>query len=557
MRVFRAVVAEIPENLKSLLMMTVLSAITATFFVWLVSSVAQATEGRVEARQLLMFVITVALFAVTHKYTLVTASEDAERLIHKLRIRVFDLVRRTDLVTVEKIGHAKLQGVLTQDTQSLAQILPMLVIGFQQAVMLLFLGGYLAWLSPVAFGLAFGLSGLAVAVRFARIKALDTQMRSADAAEGAVFKGLSELLHGFKEVRMSAPRADGLTGALAGSSRDARESNSALKAQWGKNYAVMEGMLYSLTGLMVFVVPLFASGYNDVILPATIAVLFISGPVSTVSFVTPMLTQAELALESIDETLELLRAAAHASEDEVSGKLERMPASIALGGAVLSYRDEDGHTLFKVGPVAAEFRAGEVAFITGGNGSGKSTLLRMLTGLIPLDEGDILADGSPLATNQMQDYRDRISAVFSDYHLSRRLYGIGGPDPDRFRGLLDRLNLSGKVTLCDGAFSTVDLSAGQRKRLAFLVTELEDKPVIVLDELAAEQDPQFRRFYYEEILPDLKARGKMVVCVTHDDRWYRIADRIYHMNEGLIDEVRINAGDRWEVRKTEDRDPDS
>jgi putative pyoverdin transport system ATP-binding/permease protein len=297
MRLFPTVLREIPENLKSLLLMNILSAVAAVSLVGLVSAAAQsAATGRISARLLLMFAITVMLFHVTQNYTLVKASQDTERLIHKLRIRLFDLVRRTDLVTVDRIGHASLQGVLTQDTQVLAQVLPMLVIGFQQAVMLLFLAAYLAWLSPLACILAFGLASLAVAVRFARIRALRKLMQSAAADEGRVFNGLTELLHGFKEVRMSGPRADGVTGELAYASNESRTTNALLKAQWGRNYAVIEVMLYSLIGLMVFIVPLFVAGYHAVILPATFAVMFIAGPVSTVSFVTPLLTQAELAL---------------------------------------------------------------------------------------------------------------------------------------------------------------------------------------------------------------------------------------------------------------------
>jgi len=540
MRLFHHVGREIPENLKSLLLMNILSAIAAISFVALVSAAVQeAAAGRISARLLLMFAITVMLFHVTYIYTLVTASQDTERLIHKLRVRLFDLVRRTDLVTVEQIGHASLQGVLTQDTQILAQVLPMLVIGFQQAVMLLFLAAYLAWLSPLACILAFGLAGLVVAVRFKRVKALRTFMQSAAAAEGRVFDGLTELLHGFKEVRMSGPRADGVTGALADASNTSRTANALLKAQWGRNFAVIESMLYSLIGLMVFVVPLFVAGYHEVILPATLAVMFIAGPVYTISFVTPLVTQAELALENIEKMQERLGAAAEAAACETAGKLGKDPLSLALNDAALSYRDKEGRPLFTLGPITAEFHAGQITMITGGNGSGKSTLLRLLTGLIPLDAGSLLADGVPLATDQMQDFRDRISAIFSDYHLSRRLYRISDPDPARIHNLLERLDMHHKVTVRDGAFSTIDLSTGQRKRLAFVVAELEDKPVIVLDEWAADQDPHFRRIFYEELLPDLKARGKIVICVTHDDRWFHLADRIYRMNEGRIEEVRV------------------
>jgi putative pyoverdin transport system ATP-binding/permease protein len=539
MRIFHTVLREIPENLKPLAWMNIISALSVVLIVGLVSAAVQeAAKGQISARLLIMFAISVILFHITQNYTLVKASQDTERLIHKLRIRVFDLVRRTDLVTVDQIGHKSLQGVLTQDTQVLAQVLPMLVIGLQQSVMLLLLAVYLAWLSPLACLLAFGLAGMAVAVRFKRIKAMRKLMQSAADDEGRVFDGLTELLHGFKEMRMSKPRADGVTGALAHASNASRTTSSLLKAQWGRNYAVIEVMLYCLVGLMVFVVPLFVTGYHTIILPATFAVMFIAGPVSTVSFVMPLVTQAELALENIETMQEKLAAAAEATAGEAIGTLKNDPVSIALKDATLSYRDEEGCPLFTVGPATVEFHAGQITFVTGGNGSGKSTLLRLLTGLIPLDSGCLLADGVPLETCQMQDYRDRISAIFSDYHLSRRLYCIDNPDPARIQSLLERLDMHNKVTVHDGAFSTIDLSTGQRKRLAFVVSELEDKQVIVLDEWAADQDPHFRRIFYEELLPDLKARGKIVICVTHDDRWFHLGDRIYQMNEGRIEEVR-------------------
>lgn len=539
MRIFHTVVREIPEHLKSLLLMNILSAISVVAFVGLVSTAAQtAATGQVSARLLLMFAITVALFHVTHIYTLVTASQDTERLIHKLRIRLFDLVRQTDLVTVNRIGHAKLQGVLTQDTQFLAQVLPLLVIGFQQAVMLLFLAVYLAWLSPLACALAFGLAGLTVVVRFARVNTLRASMQAASAAEGRVFDGLTDLVHGFKEVRMSAPRADGLIRNLAEESAASRATNTLLKAQWGRNFAVIEAMLYSLIGLMVFVVPLFAAGFHQVVLPTTIAVLFIAGPVGTLCFVTPMVTQAELALENVERMEEELAAVAETMAGETIGTLNAPPVTIALNNAELSYRDAEGCPRFTVGPLTAEFHAGQITFITGGNGSGKSTMLRLLTGLIPLDTGNLVVNQVPIATCQMQDYRDGISAIFSDFHLSRRIYCLDDPDPARINALLERLEMQDKVTIANGAFSTIALSTGQRKRLAFVVAELEDKPIIVLDEWAADQDPHFRRLFYEQLLPDLKARGKIVICVTHDDRWFHLADQLYYMEEGRIEAIR-------------------
>jgi putative ATP-binding cassette transporter len=226
----------------------------------------------------------------------------------------------------------------------------------------------------------------------------------------------------------------------------------------------------------------------------------------------------------------------HVMAEPVAEPLRR-PAAIALRDATFTYEDGEGTSVFTVGPLSAEFHAGEITFVTGGNGSGKSTMLRLLTGLIPLPPGKgvLLVDGEPANADRMQDYRDQISAIFSDYHLSRWLHGVPDTDQTRVSELLGRLEMQDKVTVRDGAFSTVDLSTGQRKRLALVVAWLEDKPVIVLDEWAADQDPQFRRFFYEELLPELKALGKIVICVSHDDDWFKLADRHYEMRDGRIE----------------------
>jgi putative ATP-binding cassette transporter len=375
---------------------------------------------------------------------------------------------------------------------------------------------------------------MALVVRFSRMVSLGKLMQESFKAELAVFDGLTDLLRGFKEVRMSEHRADGVLRDVGTVSAEARRVNTDTKRQWGWEFALLQSLFYALVGLMVFFVPLFTTNYHEVVVQATIVTLFIVGPVGTLAYVTPMVSQTEFALANIEAMTERLRTAADDAPDESARPLDRAPSSIALRDAIFSYKGEGGASLFKVGPLSAEFRAGEITFITGGNGSGKSTMLRLLTGLIPLDVGGLLADGESVDADQMQGYRDRISAIFSDYHLSRRLYGLADVESARVHRLLERLEMEDKVSVCDGAFSTVALSSGQRKRLALVVALLEDKRVIVLDEWAAGQDPHFRRVFYETLLPELKAEGKIVICVTHDDRWFGLADHVLQMDEGLF-----------------------
>lgn len=537
MRLFALIRAEAPRNLRAMALMSALAAVSIATMLWVVGTATQvAAQGAPSLRLLIMFVLSVTLFAVTHIYVANTASRDIEAIIDRLRVRLFDDIRRSDLTTVEAIGRATLQDALVNDTQTLARTLPMLVIGAQQAALLLFLGVYLLILSPAACVLAFGFGAAILAVRLTRMRALSVASRAAKASERRVFDGLTDLLRGFKEVRMSRARAADLLAGVTLDSAESAATNSATKARWGWEFAVLQTLFYALVGLMVFVAPFLAKDYWQVVVPVTISALFMVGPLGTVAQVAPLVGETELALAHIDSLRDRLRPE---PVEPASATDADAPRSIGLRDAVFSYRDAEGRALFSAGPLSADFPAGQIVFVTGGNGSGKSTMLKLLTGLLPLEAGELLLDDRPVEPSERQAYRDLISTVFSDYHLSRRLHGIPRPDPEDVRDWLDRLRMTGKTDLEDGVFSTIDLSSGQRKRLAFLVAQLERKPVIVLDELAADQDAEMRRMFYEQILPDLKARGGIVICATHDERWFHLADRIYHMDEGRLEAVSV------------------
>jgi putative ATP-binding cassette transporter len=181
-------------------------------------------------------------------------------------------------------------------------------------------------------------------------------------------------------------------------------------------------------------------------------------------------------------------------------------------------------------------------FIIGGNGSGKSTLLKLLTGLYRPSGGCLLVDGVPVLWRDIQRYRELVSIIFSDFHLFQRLYGLPDVDEKSVNSLLDTMQLLGKTSFDRGCFSTLELSTGQRKRLALIVALLEDRPIIVFDEWAADQDPEFRRYFYEVLLKDLKKRGKTVIAVTHDDHYFQHCDKLVKMDLGAIEFVREPAG---------------
>jgi putative ATP-binding cassette transporter len=181
------------------------------------------------------------------------------------------------------------------------------------------------------------------------------------------------------------------------------------------------------------------------------------------------------------------------------------------------------------------FRRGELVFVVGGNGSGKSTLAKIVTGLYPPEAGRILLDGREITDANRDEYRQLFSTVFADYHLFESLLGMHSPELDlQAEEYLTQLHLNQKVKITDGRISTTALSSGQRKRLALLTAYLEDRPFYVFDEWAADQDPLFKEIFYRQLLPELKSRGKTILVITHDDRYFDAADRILKLDYGQL-----------------------
>jgi putative ATP-binding cassette transporter len=214
---------------------------------------------------------------------------------------------------------------------------------------------------------------------------------------------------------------------------------------------------------------------------------------------------------------------------------------------VFSYVDRFSEKAFTIGPIDFTLRSGELVFITGGNGSGKSTFLRVLAGLYPPDSGEITLNGMRINDHTRDTYRSLMSGIFFDYHLFQRLYGMSEADPAEVDRLLTLFRLEDKTGLSDGEFRTLDLSGGQRRRLALIVSLLEKRPILLLDEWTAEQDPEFRRKFYDELLPEMMRSGATIVVITHDDRYLdelKLPARRIRMDEGrIVEERSMHNGD--------------
>ena len=300
-------------------------------------------------------------------------------------------------------------------------------------------------------------------------------------------------------------------------------------------------VFFALLGLVLFVLPPMMEIGLQTLRGYVLVLIYMLVPLESLLGVIPTFSRARIALSKADDLgLSLERQLTKpVATDIATTAPEKLPwGNLSLTSVCWNYNGGEGEDGFQLGPIDLSFETGQVIFIIGGNGSGKTTLAKLLVGLYSASSGRIALETKTIDDSSRESYRENFSAVFGDFFLFDTLLGMeDGPELDeRALKYLQLLELEHKVQVSDGRFSTLDLSQGQRKRLALVTAYLEDRPVYFFDEWAADQDPQFKRVFYYELLPELKSRGKTVFVISHDDRFFDVADRIVKLDSGRVDE---------------------
>ena len=363
-------------------------------------------------------------------------------------------------------------------------------------------------------------------------------MREAAQWENRMYDRLSDVLDGFKEVRLNRPRSDALFDHAVEVSRTAANIKIRTQAETYRRMVMLQTSLYILLGSVAFVVPLFSTTPGSVTKAVT-ALVFIVGACSGLVQSIPIIAAANSAADRLAR-LEVKLSGITSLSDEISPEPAKKFTKIEVRDVQFHYPGKTADTPFKVGPFNFTLNAGDLVMLTGGNGSGKSTFMKILAGFYRPSEGELLLDGTPVEGERYEEYRSLITAIFPDFHLFQRLYGIDDPDPAELTEMLTQYKLLEKTKLSHGEFRTTELSSGQRRRLALIVAQLEQRPLLMLDEWAADQDPEFRRKFYFEFLPAMHRAGITVVAISHDDRYIDEMDvpiRRLRMDEGRFTEL--------------------
>jgi putative pyoverdin transport system ATP-binding/permease protein len=521
-----------------IVVISVLSGIVNGFAVSLAISAAKKLEpGKLQIREFLLFAIALVAFWISKEYVLNRTTAIVEGIIRDIRMRIMRSIRTTNLMVFEKMNRGRIYSVLSTDAMTLSLSSGAIINATSSACMLAFVIVNIGFLSVYALGITVIFITTAVYLYILKSKTVNSELAAASRLENEFFENLNGLLYGYKELKLSRAKNNDFFNADLW---NVITSTASLRTKTGKtmNQSVLIGqsfLLFTVAGIL-FLLPNLKPDDVAIVVPVVAIVLFAAGPIGDIVVAIPALARANTAIDNIYALEKDLKQNQNETEifAESQPLVEEPFESIECSGLSFAYPHTpgNGHDAFQIQPFDFRIDAGEIVFVVGGNGSGKSTFLKLLTALYEPAAGTISWNGRPVTADRLASYRNLFTPIFTDFHIFKRILGVPNLDENKVRELIARMDLVGKTDVENQRLTHTDLSTGQKKRLALILAKLDNRPVYIFDEWAADQDPMFRRFFYTQLLPEIKSQGHTVIAVTHDDSYFAHADRVLKMEYG-------------------------
>ncbi|MDR6946316.1 putative ATP-binding cassette transporter [Pseudomonas sp. 2957] len=458
-----------------------------------------------------------------------------QHIIAKLRKELGEKVLSAPIDQIERYRSHRLIPVLTHDVDTISDFaFAFAPLAISMTVTLGCLG-YLAMLSWPMFLMMLVAIAIGTTIQaIARAKGMRGFYAARD-SEDELQKHYNAIAEGAKELRIHRPRRQRMF--VAGIQKTAekicdtqiRSINTFVIA---KSFGSM--LFFVVIGMALALQSLWPSADKAVMSGFVLVLLYMKGPLEHLISTLPIISRAQIAFRRIAELSEQFSSPEPHLLLQDQGSKPAAVNSLELRNVRYAFPPVEGSEPFRLGPVNLRIEQGDIVFIVGENGCGKTTLIKLLLGLYAPTEGEIRVNDKPITAVNRDDYRQNFTTIFADYYLFDDLVQGDREVPQDATRYLERLEIAHKVSVRDGAFSTTDLSTGQRKRLALVNAWLEERPVLVFDEWAADQDPTFRRIFYTELLPDLKRLGKTIIVISHDDRYFDVADQLVRMEAGKV-----------------------
>jgi putative ATP-binding cassette transporter len=494
-----------------------------------------AETRQVSFRALIIFALSLAAYYITQKWGGELVASSMQRGLISIERRITDKLRRMDYAAFSETDPEHIYAAVGGDKYGAVMAARFLLSALSSIVVVLLTGVYLCTVSiPGAL-----LVGATLVLVLKLRKIIDEKVAARAAEDGEATdkftSSIKDILEGFNELKMNRRRSDELFEseiAPASEKKSLRQLTSELLRM--QSSILEQVTLFMPLGLTLFLLPAITEIEPNNLVKIISITLIVIWPAYMLVQIGPVSTAAASTIGRLQEVEKKLDAASLEPET-VDGVYPTPPSftdKIVCENLTYEYKMREGDKEpFKLSIPELHLSEGELVVMRGGNGSGKSTFMRLLAGLTIPSGGTITVDGVDKTEIGDANYRALFSLVMTDFHLFDKLYGMPDLDPQYFRKWVGVLGLTELFTDMK-KLPTVNLSSGQRKRAALLAAICEQRKVMLLDEVAADFDPYFREKFYREILPALKAEGKTLFVISHDDRYYDIADRIITLSEG-------------------------
>jgi putative ATP-binding cassette transporter len=525
---------------KNIIFMATLSGLANAGLLAIVNSASNSAQDEgLNYRFFAIYIVLFLIFFITKRYSLKHASIEVEKIIKSARDRISMKIIKSELVTMESLNSSSLFTRLTRDTAIISQASFQITGATQSVIMIFFAMIYIFSISQIAFFIIITTSTFITITYLSFSQEFGNNLSIINKIEEKFIKSLTSIIDGFKELKINSYKSQKVMKQHSIILNELTDSKIKISDLFVTAIMYAEIFLYLLLALIVFVLPHLATMDSTTIIKLTAATLFIIGPFGMIVGIIPMISKTDTAIKNIDNLeKELDKKNSEISSVEINSEEFEEFKTIKLKETEFYYLDDRGDKLFAIGPINLTIKKGEIIFIIGGNGSGKSTLVKTLLGLYTPQSGGIYLDDEIIDKYNYQSYRNLYSIILGDFYLFDRFYGLEDIDKKLVNKLLKEMQLNSKTKFIDGKFTNINLSTGQRKRLALILSILEDKDIYVFDEWAADQDPEFRKYFYNIILKELQVRGKTVIAVTHDDAYFEVANRVFKIEYGQMSEYK-------------------
>ncbi|HEY8898252.1 MAG TPA: cyclic peptide export ABC transporter [Niastella sp.] len=540
MKLIKFIYAESNQFGLGIFLLGILSGVLNTVLLFILNGVITVV-GNVPVKMVVYYFVVLLLSTIFQRFFQKRMITLSQSIMFNARNNLVNDIRKTDLQLLEKIGHSRIYKTITYDIIAVGGASRSLVGISTSAVSILCCLIYLAFTSLVCTALVLGAVFSGVFIYLTNDRAITAEMRKANKIHERIVAVLGDLLMGFKEIKLNREKDEVLFKQYYTPLSVESEALSAKSMfRYMNNATIGKTVMLLIVGFCVFFLPQLSILTSNDAVKVLVMILYLLGPVTSIVSMLPGYKSASISVDRIEELRANLRGNIQpVNENPIS--MNPVFDRIEMQGVSFDYKD--GYNNFNFGKVDFQIRQGEIVFVVGGNGSGKSTFVKLLTGLYRPDCGSLKLNGSIITPESLPSYQSLYSCIFSDYHPFTTIYSYASPDTAKVKEYLAYFKLSDKVVFENNTFNIGSLSTGQKKRLALIQALLEDRPILILDEWAADQDPEFRRFFYTTVLSDIKRMGKTIIAITHDDRYLGVADRVLYFEYGQI--IKEQAGIKY------------